>query len=119
MFRKPPSFSSLPPIPTITKWTRRDNQLPYLEEIHQSYAPDKGTDLGLKILNGEIDLKAQTLDVASLPLYQQNTEKGHFEIQMAQGASNGNIYAFNCTHKDPELAKLFSNPEFSRAMSLA
>lgn len=93
-------------------------QLPYLEEIHQSYAPDKEL-IELKILNGEIDLKAQTLEIASLPLYQQNTEKGHYEIQMAEGASNGGIYAFNCTHKDPELAKLFSNSEFSRAMSLA
>lgn len=93
-------------------------QLPYVNEIHQSYAPDKEL-IELKIVNGEIDLKAQSLQIPSLPLYQQNKEKGNYEIQMPEGASNGSIYAFNCTHKDPELRKIFSDPRFSRAMSLA
>ena len=29
------------------------------------------------------------------------------------------MYAFNCTHKDPVLAELFSDPQWSEAMSLA
>lgn len=118
LVQETPEFQLFTANPYYYKVDTAGQQLPYFEEIHQSYAPDKEL-IELKILNGEIDLKAQTLDVASLPLYQQNTEKGNYEIQMAQGASNGSVYAFNCTHKNPELAKLFSNPEFSRAMSLA
>jgi peptide/nickel transport system substrate-binding protein len=93
-------------------------QLPYVDEVEETYAPDAEL-IELKVINGEIELKAQSLDIASLPLYQQNQDSGNYDIQMAQGASNGSAYAFNCTHKDPVLAEIFSNPDFSRAMSLA
>jgi peptide/nickel transport system substrate-binding protein len=93
-------------------------QLPYMDEVEEVYAPDAEL-IELKMINGEVHLKAQSLDIASLPLYQQNQDAGNYDIQMAQGASNGSAYAFNCTHQDPVLAEIFSNPEFNRAMSLA
>jgi peptide/nickel transport system substrate-binding protein len=38
---------------------------------------------------------------------------------MPSGAGSGRLYTFNCTHKDPVLAEIFSNPKFNEAMSLA
>jgi peptide/nickel transport system substrate-binding protein len=94
------------------------NQLPYIDEIYQSYAPDKEL-IELKIINGEVDQKAQTLQIASLPLYKQHEEDGNYSIQMPPGAENGRIYTFNCTSEDPVLREIFQEPNFSHAMSVA
>ena len=93
-------------------------QLPYIDENEEVYLAENEL-IELKIINGEIDVKAQSLQIGSLPLLQQNQDKGNYDIQMAEGAGNGRTYAFNTTHKDPELAEIFSDPRFSRAMSLA
>jgi peptide/nickel transport system substrate-binding protein len=93
-------------------------QLPYVDELEEVYAADNEL-IELKIINGEIAMKAQSLQIGSLPLFQQNQDKGNYDIQMAQGAGNGRTYTFNATSKDPELAKIFSDPRFSQAMSLA
>jgi peptide/nickel transport system substrate-binding protein len=93
-------------------------QLPYIDEVEEQYAAE--TELfELKILNSEIHYKAQALLLASLPLFQQNQDKGNYDIQMAQPAGTGDTYVFNATHKDPVLAELFSDPRWNRAMSLA
>jgi peptide/nickel transport system substrate-binding protein len=94
------------------------NQLPYIDEQYQSYAPDKEL-IELKIINGEVDQKAQSLQIASLPLYKEHEEDGNYSIQMPPGADNGRIYTFNCTSQDPVLREIFQNPKFSQAMSLA
>jgi len=93
-------------------------QLPYVDELEEAYAPENDL-IELKIINGEIDYKAQSLQIGSLPLFQQNQDKGNYDIQMAQGADNGRSYTFNATHKDPVLAQIFSDPRWSKAMSLA
>jgi peptide/nickel transport system substrate-binding protein len=93
-------------------------QLPYFDEIEEQYAAENEI-FELKILNGEIQYKAQSLQIGSLPLFQQNQDKGNYDIQMAQGADIGRVYVFNATHKDPVLAELFSDPRWNRAMSLA
>lgn len=93
-------------------------QLPYIDEAEEVYVSDAAL-IELKVINGELDLKAQSLQIGSLPLFQQNQDKGNYDIQMAEGADVGRSYTFNATHKDPELAKIFSDPRFSRAMSLA
>lgn len=118
LVQETPEFQLFTANPYYYKVDTSGKQLPYLDEIHQSYAPDKEL-IELKIVNGEIEEKAQSLIIGSLPLYQQNLAKGNYEIQMPEGASNGRLYAFNCTHKDPELAKIYSDPRFNRAMSLA
>ena len=93
-------------------------QLPYIDEVEEQYAAENEL-FELKIINGEIHYKAQALQIGSLPLFQQNQDKGNYDIQMAQGAGNGATYVFNATHKDPVLAELFSDPRWNRAMSLA
>jgi peptide/nickel transport system substrate-binding protein len=93
-------------------------QLPYIDEVEEVYAAENEL-FELKILNGEIQYKSQSLQLGSLPLFQQNQDKGNYDIQMAQGAGNGPTYVFNATHKDPVLAEIFSDPRWNRAMSLA
>jgi peptide/nickel transport system substrate-binding protein len=93
-------------------------QLPYIDEVEEVYAAENEL-FELKIINGEIQYKAQSLQIGSLPLFQQNQDKGNYDIQMAQGADIGRVYVFNATHKDPVLAELFSDPRWNRAMSLA
>jgi len=93
-------------------------QLPYTDEIHQSYAPDPEL-IELKVINGEVDEKSQGLLIGSLPLYQQNTDNGNYDISTPPGAGQGRMYAFNCTHKDPVLAELFSDNRWNEAMSMA
>lgn len=93
------------------------NQLPYLDEIYQSYG-DYPT-FEQKIINGEIDYKAQSLGLGSLPLFKEHQEQGDFAMQMAPGVTMGPQFTFNCTHQDPMLLEIFQNPTFKEAMSLA
>jgi peptide/nickel transport system substrate-binding protein len=113
-----PEHQLFVPNPYYYKVDTAGQQLPYFDEIEEVYVADAEL-IELKVINGELEFKSQSLEIGSLPLYQQNQDSGNYDIQMAQGASNGPIYQFNCTHKDPALAEIFSNPEFNRAMSLA
>jgi peptide/nickel transport system substrate-binding protein len=113
-----PEHQLFVPNPYYYKVDTAGQQLPYIDEVEEVYAAENEL-FELKILNGEIQYKAQSLQIGSLPLFQQNQDKGNYDIQMAQGAGNGRTYVFNATHKDPVLAQLFSDPRWNRAMSLA
>jgi peptide/nickel transport system substrate-binding protein len=63
-------------------------------------------------------MKAQSLDLASYPLYKENEAKGSYNLQLPPGFG-GMIYAFNVTHTDPVLRKIFQDVRFKQAMSLA
>jgi len=113
-----PEHQLFAPNPYYYKVDTAGQQLPYFDEIEEQYAAENEI-FELKILNGEIQYKAQSLQIGSLPLFQQNQDKGNYDIQMAQGADIGRVYVFNATHKDPVLAELFADPRWNRAMSLA
>jgi len=113
-----PEFQLFAANPYFFKVDTTGQQLPYVNEQHQSYAPDPEL-IDLKVINGELEEKAQGLQLGSLPVYQQNQDNGNYDVQMPPGAGQGRLYAFNCTSKDPLKAEIFSNPLFSEAMSLA
>lgn len=113
-----PEHQLFAPNPYYYKVDTAGQQLPYFDEIEEQYAAENEI-FELKIINGEIQYKAQSLQIGSLPLFQQNQDKGNYDIQMPVGAGNGRTYVFNATHKDPVLAELFSDPRWNRAMSLA
>ena len=92
-------------------------QLPYIDTHLESFVKDKEL-INLKVINGEVDMKAQSLDLASYPLYKENEQKGNYTIQLPPGFG-GMIYAFNVTHPDPVLREIFQDPRFKQAMSLA
>jgi peptide/nickel transport system substrate-binding protein len=113
-----PEHQLFVPNPYYYKVDTAGQQLPYIDEVEEQYAAENEL-FELKIINGEIQYKAQALQIGSLPLFQQNQDKGNYDIQMVQGADIGKTYVFNATHKDPVLAELFSDPRWNRAMSLA
>ncbi len=113
-----PEHQLFAPNPYYYKVDTAGQQLPYFDEIEEQYAAENEI-FELKIINGEVQYKTQSLQIGSLPLFQQNQDKGNYDIQMAQGADIGRVYVFNATHKDPVLAELFSDPRWNRAMSLA
>jgi len=113
-----PEHQLFAPNPYYYKVDTAGQQLPYFDEIEEQYAGENEI-FELKIINGEIQYKSQSLQIGSLPLFQQNQDKGNYDIQMPEGAGNGRTYVFNATHKDPVLAQLFADPRWNRAMSLA
>jgi peptide/nickel transport system substrate-binding protein len=113
-----PEHQLFAPNPYYYKVDTAGQQLPYFDEIEEQYAAENEI-FELKVINGEVQYKSQSLQIGSLPLFQQNQDKGNYDIQMPPGAGNGRTYVFNATHKDPVLAELFSDPRWNRAMSLA
>jgi len=92
------------------------NQLPYISRQLERFL-DKELQL-LAIMNGEIDQKAQGVGLENYPVLKENESKGKFKLTMPPG-QNGDPIAFNITHKDPELRKIFSDVRWRQAMSLA
>ena len=93
-------------------------QLPYADKSRESYSQDSQV-LELKVINGEVDQKAQTLAFKSAPVFKQHEADGNYVVTLSPSGSDGLNVAFNCTSKDPVLRPLFSNPDFSYAMSIA
>lgn len=92
-------------------------QLPYIDTHLESFIKDKEL-INLKIINGEVDMKAQSLDMASYPVYKENEAQGNYTVQLPPGFG-GMIYAFNVTSPDLVLRQIFQDVRFKQAMSLA
>lgn len=94
------------------------NQLPYINEISEEYVKDKEVQ-NLKITNGEVTFKQQAVFIEDFPLLKENEQKGDYTIELAPALGENVFYAFNTTHKDPELRKVFNEPKFRQAVSVA
>lgn len=94
------------------------NQLPYINEINELYVPEKEV-RNLKIVNGEVDYKMQNLFLEDFALYKANDEKGNYSLFLTPTVGEAIYYAFNVDDSDLELAKVFSDVRFRKAMSLA
>ena len=92
-------------------------QLPYISEQDEVYINDNEVRL-LKIVNGEVDYKAQSLQLASAPLLLESQEKGGYTVDLKPEITTGAI-GFNVTHEDEAKREVFGNVEFRRAMSIA
>jgi peptide/nickel transport system substrate-binding protein len=93
------------------------NQLPYISELDEVYANDHQVRL-LKMINGEIDYKAQSLALADAPLLLENQAKGDYTIDIKPGV-NQHTFTFNVTSEDPVKRSLFGDFRFRKAMSIA
>ncbi|GAB4431244.1 MAG: ABC transporter substrate-binding protein [Anaerolineae bacterium] len=94
------------------------NQLPYINEQDELYVPDSEV-RNLKITNGEVDYKVQSIDIIDYPLYKENEEKGNYTADLGFGVGETIFYAFNLTHPDESLREIFNDLRFRQAMSLA
>ncbi|MBL8702841.1 MAG: ABC transporter substrate-binding protein [Alphaproteobacteria bacterium] len=92
------------------------NQLPYIDRHHERFLNKELSTLA--ILNGEVDQKAQGVDLEAYPVLKENEAKGGYRLSLPPGQTGFPI-AFNLTHRDPALRAVFSDVRFRRAMSLA
>jgi len=94
------------------------NQLPYYDEGNEIYSEDIDVTI-LKLINGEIDYKQQSLELPHFPELKESEADGPYRILLRPSLSQEMYYAFNITHEDPEQAKVYGDLRFRQAMSLA
>jgi len=92
-------------------------QLPYISEQDEVYINDNEVRL-LKIANGEVDYKSQSLQLASAPLLLESQEKGGYTVDLRPEITIG-AFGFNVTHEDEAKRAIFSELSFREAMSQA
>ncbi len=93
------------------------NQLPYINEMDEIFVSESEVRL-LKLVNGEVDYKAQALQVDYVPLLLENQEKGGFAVDLKPEITMP-TFAFNVTSDDLEKRKVFGDLKFRQAMSVA
>ena len=93
------------------------NQLPYISRQDERYINENETRI-LKLVNGEIEYKSQSVQLPSAPILLENQEKGGYTIQLKPQIALSSI-AFNVTHPDLEKRKIFGDLRFRKAMSVA
>ena len=93
------------------------NQLPYIDEQDETMANDNEVRI-LKIINGEIDYKTQSLSLPMTPILLDNAEKGDFTIDLRAEIALPS-FGINVTHADPDKRAVFGDLKFRQAMSVA
>lgn len=93
------------------------NQLPYINEMDEIFVGESEVRL-LKLVNGEVDYKAQALQIDYVPLLMENQEKAGFVVDLKPDITMPTI-AFNVTSEDLEKRKVFGDLKFRQAMSVA
>ncbi len=93
------------------------NQLPYYNEAYEIYSEDIDVTI-LKLINGELDYRMQTLELPRFPELKQNESNG-YRVFLPPTVGEYMYYTFNITHEDPEMAKIFGDLRFRQAMSVA
>lgn len=93
------------------------NQLPYISEQDEVYINENEVRI-LKLVNGEVDYKAQSLQLVSAPILLENQEKGDYTVELKPEITIA-TFAFNVTHEDLEKRKVFGDLRFREAMSIA
>ncbi len=92
-------------------------QLPYISRQDELYKNDAEVRV-LALINGEVDYKAQSLQLPNAPLLLENQENGGYSVQLKPTVAIPTL-SFNVTSDDDAKRALFSNPEFRKAMSVA
>ena len=93
------------------------NQLPYINEMDEIFVGESEVRL-LKLVNGEVDYKAQALQIDYVPLLMENQEKAGFVVDLKPDITMP-TFAFNVTSEDLEKRKIFGDLKFRQAMSVA
>ncbi len=93
------------------------NQLPYISEQDEVYINDAQVRL-LKLVNGEVDYKAQSLQLSDVPLLLENQEKADYTIDIRPKVAM-HVFSFNVTSDDLAKREVFGDIRFRRAMSIA
>ena len=93
------------------------NQLPYINEQDEIYVNDNQVRI-LKLINGEVHFKSQSLQLPMAPVLLENQKKGNYKVQLKPEIA-APTFTFNVTSKNPVKRKVFGDVRFRQAMSLA
>ncbi|MGN6673845.1 MAG: ABC transporter substrate-binding protein [Thermomicrobiales bacterium] len=96
------------------------NQLPYIDKVAYDVLQDPQP-LVLKVANGEIDFHDRHINNnQNKSVLSDNQQKGQYHfVDTNPSGSNTTAIAFNLTHKDAAMRKLFQDKQFRIAMSYA
>ena len=96
------------------------NQLPYIDKVVLTLAENLEV-INLRAIAGEYDFQARHLDIAKLPVFIENQQKGGYKLYLDPGDYGGDmIIKINLSYEaDPEIAKWMNTTDFRRALSLA
>jgi peptide/nickel transport system substrate-binding protein len=92
-------------------------QLPYINEQDEIYVNDNEVRI-LKLINGEVSFKSQTLQMAMSPILLEKQASGNYSMQIKPEIA-APTFAFNVTSEDLEKRKVFGDLRFRQAMSVA
>ena len=93
------------------------NQLPYISEQDEVYINENEIRI-LKLVNAEVDYKAQSLQLPSAPLLLENQEAGDYTIDLRPEITIP-TFSFNVTSEDLGKREVFGDLRFRQAMSIA
>jgi peptide/nickel transport system substrate-binding protein len=92
-------------------------QLPYISRQDEVYKNDNEVRL-LALVNGEVDYKAQSVQLPAAPLLLENQDKGGYSVQLKPTIALP-AFSFNVTSPDEGKRTVFNNVAFRSAMSSA
>ncbi|MEL6169220.1 MAG: ABC transporter substrate-binding protein [Pseudomonadota bacterium] len=92
-------------------------QLPYISRQDELYKNDNEVRI-LALVNGEVDYKAQSVQLPSAPLLLENQESGGYTVQLKPTIAMP-TFSFNVTSDDEAKRAVFNNVDFRKAMSSA
>lgn len=95
------------------------NQLPYIDKVQLTLAENPEV-INLRAIAGEFDYMERFIDLAKLPVFLENAERGGYRMHLDPGFNGGDsMLFFNLAFKqDPEIRKWFQNADFRRALAL-
>ena len=95
------------------------NQLPYIDTVQLTLAENPEV-INLRAIAGEFDFMERFIDLAKLPVFLDNAERGGYRVRLDQGVNGSDsLLYFNLAYKqDAELRKWFQNVDFRRALSI-
>ncbi len=95
------------------------NQLPYIDTVILTLAEDLEV-INLRAIAGEYDWQGRHLNMAKVPLYIENQEKGGYKLHFdTQEAGADATLKFNMAYQDdPYLGDLYRNVDFRRALAI-
>ena len=95
------------------------NQLPYLDKVQLTLAENPEV-INLRAIAGEFDFMERFIDLAKLPVFLENADRGGYRVRLDQGfnGADSQLYFNLAFTQDPEIRKWFQNVDFRRALSL-
>jgi peptide/nickel transport system substrate-binding protein len=95
------------------------NQLPYIDKIILTLGENLEV-INLRAIAGEYDLQERHLDLAKVPVFVENQQRGGYRLYLDPGGIGTDVALIvNQSYaEDPEIASWLANTDFRRALSL-